>query len=99
VVLNGARTNPGTGRWSVSLARWALLVACISQPEFSILKLSSRSVKTDRDDGAGGTKTLVAWPAFWDFSRSHRLTVAALVITDHSLYQRDLVAAAPGRRR
>jgi hypothetical protein len=41
----------------------------------------------------------VAWPAFWDFSRSHRLTVAALVITDHSLYQRDLVAAAPGRRR
>jgi hypothetical protein len=90
-------------------ALFIALGACISQPEFSILKLSSRSVKIDLDDGAGGTKTLVAWPAFWDFSRSHRLTDAALlsvnrflgelVITGSSLDRRDSGAARSGGRR
>ena len=117
MVLNGARVNPGIGRWPVSLARWASLaalfiglVACVSQPGSSIQKLSSRSIKTDLDDGAGGTMALVvAWPALWDFSHSPRLTDAALlsanrildepVITGPGLYRCDPVAAAPGGRR
>ncbi|MBO1907972.1 hypothetical protein J4G37_24120 [Microvirga sp. 3-52] len=117
MVLNGARVNPGIGRWPVSLARWAslaalfiALVARVSRPGPSILKLSSRSVKTDLDDGAGGTMALVvAWPVLWDFSHSPRLTDAALlpatqsldepVITGLGLYRRDPVAAAPGGRR
>jgi esterase/lipase superfamily enzyme len=45
VDLNGARANPDIGRWSVFLARWALLaallialVACVSRPGSSILQ-------------------------------------------------------------
>jgi hypothetical protein len=72
--------------------------------------LSSRSVKTGLDDGAGGTIALVvAWPALWDFSHSRRLTDAALlsanrfldelVITGTGLYRGEPVAVAPGGRR
>ena len=75
------------------------------------LMLSSRSVKTVLDDGAGGTIALVvAWPALWDFSHSRRLTDAALVSanrfldelvssTGPGLYRGEPVAVAPGGRR
>ncbi|CAH2398608.1 conserved hypothetical protein [Mesorhizobium ventifaucium] len=74
------------------------------------LMLSSRSVKTVLDDGAGGTIALVvAWPALWDFAHSRRLTDAALVsanrfldelvITGPGLYRGEPVAVAPGGRR
>jgi hypothetical protein len=74
------------------------------------LMLSSRSVKTDLDDGVGGMMALVvAWPALCDFSHSHRLTDAALlsanrlldelVITSPGLYRREPVAAASEGRR
>lgn len=117
MVLNGARANPGVGCWPVSLARRALLaalfialVACVSRPESSILKLSSRPVKTDPDGGAGGMMAeVVAWSALWNFSQSCPLTDAVLlsanrfldelVITGLRLYRRDPMAAAPGGRR
>lgn len=71
---------------------------------------SNRSVKTDLDDSAGGTRALVvAWPALWDFSHSRRLTDAALLsanrflaeltITGPDLYRHEPVATAPGGRR
>ena len=117
MVLNGARVKPGIGRWAGALGRWAslaalfiVLVACVSRPGSAIQKLSRRSIKSDLDDGAGGTMALVvAWPALWDFSQSPWLTDAALlsanqsldepVITGPGLYRRDPVAAAPGGRR
>ncbi|ACP23125.1 hypothetical protein NGR_b16740 (plasmid) [Sinorhizobium fredii NGR234] len=72
--------------------------------------LSSRFVNTDPDAGVGGTIALVvAWPAFWDFSHSGRLTHAAvlsanpaldeLVIIGPRLYPRDPVAGGRGGRR